>query len=159
VRAFALAASQLPSDICLVIAGGGQGQSQAMAAAGPVADRVRCLGFVPDDDFAALMSGCLVFFFPTLFEGFGLPALEAMSCAAAVVTSATTSLPEVCGDAALLVDPHDVNALAAALVRVVSDTDLRQSLQRRGPERALGFSWSHAAEQTLDLYHEVATGR
>jgi glycosyltransferase involved in cell wall biosynthesis len=98
-------------------------------------------------------------FFPTLFEGFGLPALEAMSCGAAVLTSSTTSLPEVCGDAALLVDPHDAQALSAAVVRLATDPALRRTLQQRGSARARQFSWSQAAQQTLALYCEVAADR
>lgn len=158
LRAFALATQTLPPEICLAVVGAGQaGDATRAALSTSLLSRVRFLGFVPDDDFAALMSGCRVFLFPTLFEGFGLPALEAMSCGAAVVTSSTTSLPEVCGDAAVLVDPSDAPALAAALIRVETDAVLRERLQRRGPERATRFSWRSAADHTLDLYREVAS--
>jgi glycosyltransferase involved in cell wall biosynthesis len=159
LRAFARAAGRLPTDVCLAVAGAGEAGADLHTLIPPtLRDRVRFLGFVPDDDFAALMSGCTVFFFPTLLEGFGLPALEAMACGAAVVTSSTTSLPEVCGEAALLIDPEDDAAMADALVRVVEDAALRAELQRKGIERAARFSWSRTALQTLELYREIAGG-
>lgn len=159
LRAFTLALPRMPADVCLAVAGAGHAGPDVLALVpAGLRHRVRFLGFVPDDDFAALMSGCTVFYFPTLFEGFGLPALEAMSCGAAVVTSSTTSLPEVCGAAAVLVNPDDPPAMAAALLRVVNEAPLRADLQRKGFERATHFSWSRAAAQTLDLYREIASG-
>jgi glycosyltransferase involved in cell wall biosynthesis len=159
LQAFALAATQLPSPVCLAVAGGGKGLDEARALVpASLADRVLFLGLVPDDDFAALMSGCHVFFFPTLFEGFGLPALEAMSCGAAVLTSSTTSLPEVCGDAALLVHPEAPQAMAVALVRIATDAALREELKGRGAARVARFSWRNVAAHTLDLYREITTG-
>lgn len=157
LRAFALASARLPPEICLAIAGAGSNQAEALAAmpAAQARDRIRCLGFVPDEEFAALMSDCLFVLFPSLFEGFGLPALEAMACGAAVVSSSTTSLPEVCGDAAVLVDPHDTDALANAIVRVGTDAELRRDLAQRGLSRASQFSWARAARETLELYREV----
>ena len=114
-----------------------------------VSGRVRLAGYVPDDDLPALMAGALAFVFPSLYEGFGMPVLEAMACGAPVLTSCTSSLPEVAGDAALLVDPEDSRALAAALGRLASEPELRADLRRRGLARAARFTWDRCAEETL----------
>jgi glycosyltransferase involved in cell wall biosynthesis len=94
--------------------------------------------------------------FPSLYEGFGLPVLEAMTCGCPVVGSTLTSVPEVAGDAALLCDPRDLDALATALRRVATDASLREDLRRRGVQRALAFRWETTAKQTLDVYREIA---
>jgi len=112
-------------------------------------------GHVPEADLPALYSGADLFVFPSLYEGFGLPPLEAMACGTPVVTSNTSSLPEVVGDAAITVDPYDVEALAEAMRRVLSDADLAHDLRQRGLERAARFSWDHAARETIDVYREV----
>lgn len=159
LRAFALALPRLPADVCLAVSGGGgeiEAEARRLPATLGLGERVRFLGFVPDADFPALMSGCEVFFFPSLFEGFGLPALEAMACGAAVVTSSTTSLPEVCGDAALLVDPANPEAMANALALAVTDRDVRARARRDGMARAKLFDWQRTAAQTLELYRETA---
>jgi glycosyltransferase involved in cell wall biosynthesis len=136
--------------LALVGAGGWQPERLARALAGVRArDRVRLLGYVPDDDLPPLLSGSLGLAFPSLYEGFGLPALEAMACATPVLTSNTSSLPEVVGDAGLLVDPLDVDAITAGLIRLADDAELRRDLARRGLVRAADFTWERAAEQTL----------
>ena len=114
-------------------------------------------GFIDDEDLPALYGGALLFVFPSLYEGFGLPVLEAMGCGVPVITSITSSLPEVTGDAALLVDPYDVEGMAAAMADVVHSASLRDSLRQKGLARAQRFSWETAAQQTLDLY--VALGK
>ncbi len=119
------------------------------AAALGIADRVRFLGYVPDADLPPLLSGALAFTFPSLYEGFGMPVLEAMACGAPVLTSTTSSLPEVAGDAALLVNPADTNAIAAALVRLATDAPLRADLRARGLARAAHFTWERCARETL----------
>ncbi|HMH50826.1 MAG TPA: glycosyltransferase family 1 protein [Candidatus Acidoferrum sp.] len=119
------------------------------------AGRVRSLGYVPDDARPALLGGARAFAFPSLYEGFGLPPLEAMACGTPVVTSNVASLPEVVGDAALCVDPTDVAALAAALTRVWSDDALHADLRARGLARAALFSWDRTARLTLDVYRTV----
>lgn len=118
-------------------------------------ERVHFTGYVPDEDLPALYSAADLFVFPSLYEGFGLPVLEAMACGAPVVCSDTSSLPEVAGDAALLVNPTDVRALAAAIERVLTDEALRASLQARGLERARRFTWEEAARRTLEVYQQV----
>jgi glycosyltransferase involved in cell wall biosynthesis len=113
-------------------------------------------GFVPDADLPAIYAGAQVLAFPSEFEGFGLPALEAMACGAPVVCSNTSSLPEVAGAAALLVDPADADAITAALRRVAADADLAAELARRGVAQAARFSWQRAAAETLAVYQRVA---
>jgi glycosyltransferase involved in cell wall biosynthesis len=116
---------------------------------------VRFLGYVDDATLCWLYANCLTFVYASLAEGFGLPPLEAMSVGAAVVASATTSVPEVCGPAALLVDPTDESALYAALSRLSRDATLRREFRERALGRAALFSWSAAARETLGLYQEA----
>ncbi len=106
-------------------------------------------GYISNEDKAALMSGALAFVFPSLYEGFGMPVIEAQSCACPVITSTTSSLPQVAGDAALLVDPHDVAAITAAMQRVAGDTALRERLVERGFVNARRFSWTACAQTVL----------
>lgn len=122
----------------------------------PVRDRIHLLGYVSDRDLACWYSDASVFVYPSLQEGFGLPPLEAMALGAPVVTSDRTALPEVVGDAALLVDPYDVGALGAAIWRVLSDAALAERLRKAGPDRARRFCWSQAARQHVDIYQRVA---
>lgn len=113
--------------------------------------RVIFPGFIAAADKAALLSGALAYVFPSLYEGFGLPVLEAMACGAPVLTSNCSSLPEVAGEAALLVDPHDTAHLTQALSRLVSQPDLRRQLVERGYHQIQGFSWAKAAQQVQDI--------
>jgi glycosyltransferase involved in cell wall biosynthesis len=117
---------------------------------------VRLIGFVDDDDLPALYSAAEVFAFPSLYEGFGIPVLEAMGCGTPVVTSSVSSLPEVAGDAALCVWPEDVEALANALWRVIDDSALRNELRKRGFEQVKRFTWPMAADTLLHIYARVA---
>jgi glycosyltransferase involved in cell wall biosynthesis len=118
-------------------------------------NRVLLTGYVPDVDLAPLLSGALAFVFPSLYEGFGLPVLEAMACGTPVVCSNTSSLPEVAGDAALLVNPHDTEALAAALARIVTDDGLRRELVERGFQQVRHFSWQRCAREALEALEAV----
>jgi glycosyltransferase involved in cell wall biosynthesis len=112
-------------------------------------------GYVPDVDLPALYSAASAFVFPSLYEGFGLPPLEAMACGAPVITSNVSSLPEVVGDAALQIDPTDVAALAAAISRVLDQPALADELRARGRARSQRFTWTRAAQQTLAIYQDV----
>jgi glycosyltransferase involved in cell wall biosynthesis len=112
-------------------------------------------GYLSDAALAALYRQCLAFVYPSLYEGFGLPVLEAMACGAPVITSATSSLPEVAGDAALLVDPYSTSQIREALAQIGGSPDLRQRLAAAGVERASRFSWRQTAEQTLEVYRSV----
>jgi glycosyltransferase involved in cell wall biosynthesis len=124
-----------------------------------LADSVRFLGHVPQADLPALYSAADLFVFPSLYEGFGLPALEAMACGTPVVASNVSALPEVVGDAALQVSPLDVEALAGAIEGLLRDDRLRADLRERGLERAAQFSWEKAARQTAEVYHRVVEAR
>jgi glycosyltransferase involved in cell wall biosynthesis len=117
---------------------------------------VQFLGDVADADLPALYAGATIFVFPSLYEGFGLPVLEAMACSTPVICSNTSSLPEVAGDAALLVPPTDVAAWVEAIIRVLSDEALRSDLAARSLARAARFSWQQTARQTLGVYRMVA---
>lgn len=118
-------------------------------------EMVSFTGHVADQELPALYRGAAVFAYPSIYEGFGFPPLEAMACGTPVVTSNVSSLPEVVGDAALLVDPYDVEGLAAALERAISDGELREELVAKGLQRAARFSWQEAALKTLSLYDAV----
>jgi glycosyltransferase involved in cell wall biosynthesis len=115
-------------------------------------------GYVADEDKPALLSGALAYVFPSLFEGFGLPVLEAMACGTPVLTSNRSSLPEVAGQAALLVDPHSTDEIAAGLVQLITQPGLRQELVQRGFQQIRTFSWPHAAAQVWELLEKVALG-
>ncbi|MCE5239127.1 glycosyltransferase family 4 protein [bacterium] len=112
-------------------------------------------GWIGTDDLIALYRAASVFAFPSLYEGFGLPVLEAMACGTPVVTSSTTSLPEVAGEAAVLVEPTDGAALAAALTAVLHDSALPEDLRARGLRRAAEFSWERTARQTFEVYRDA----
>ena len=116
---------------------------------------VRILADVPDADLAEFYNRAAVFAYPSLYEGFGLPILEAMACGAPVVSSGASSLPEVGGDAALYADPHDADEFTAQITRVLHDRALRAQMVEEGLRRARQFSWRRAAEETLAVYHEV----
>jgi O-antigen biosynthesis alpha-1,3-rhamnosyltransferase len=112
-------------------------------------------GYVPREHLTALYSGAAVFVYPSLYEGFGLPPLEAMACGTPVITSNVSSLPEVVGDAGIMVDPSDVKRLRDEIERVLEDSSLRASLGDRGVARAKQFTWENCARQTLEVYKRV----
>ena len=116
---------------------------------------IRLTGYVPESDLPALYSGALCFVYPSYFEGFGLPPLEAMKCGAPVIVGNKTSLPEVVGDAALMIDPFDVNAIAGAIEKIISEADFRTALRAKGIERAAHFNWQETARQTLAVYEKA----
>jgi glycosyltransferase involved in cell wall biosynthesis len=142
----------------LVLAGGegfGAAEVRARAALSPARDRIEFTGWVDDQRLAELYARSSMLAFPSLDEGFGIPVLEAMAWGLPVVASNTSSLPEICGDAALLVDPTDTAALAAALRSVCGDPALAAAMAARGRERALRRPWSAAAAETLRVYAEL----
>ncbi len=116
---------------------------------------VRFLGYLPQETLAVMYRLASVFVFPSLYEGFGLPPLEAMASGTPVVTSNVSSLPEVAGDAAVLVDPYDADAIAEGIYRVLTDPGLRDELRRRGPERASQFSWESSVRRVREIYGQV----
>jgi glycosyltransferase involved in cell wall biosynthesis len=120
---------------------------------------VRFLGYLEDETLASLYRLASVFVFPSLYEGFGLPPLEAMASGTPVVTSNVSSLPEVTGDAAVLVDPYSVESIVEGIARVLTDPALAADLRRKGPARARQFSWARSVERTHQLYQEVCAPR
>jgi len=155
LEAFARLPAALRRGTTFVMAGkvtyGGEEALAAVARLG-LTDSVRHLGFVPHNDLPALYSGAAVFMFATLYEGFGLPILEAMACGTPVVASNLSAHPEVAGDAALLVDPADVDAIAAATARLLEDESLGKSCIETGIAQAGRFTWEAAARRTLEVY-------
>lgn len=157
IRSFSRAcAAEFDLDLSLVLVGSkGWMYEEILSAASSdplLGSRVVFTGHIPDSDLSTIYSGAAAFVYPSLHEGFGLPPLEAMQCGAPVITSNTTSLPEVVGDAAITVDPSDGDALCDAILRVLSDTQLRADLRRKGLARARDFSWARCAGQTVELY-------
>jgi glycosyltransferase involved in cell wall biosynthesis len=120
-----------------------------------LAKQVQLMGRVAEDDLPKWYSACNAFVYPSLYEGFGLPVLEAMACGAPVITSNVTSLPEVVGDAGVIVEPTDTEALAAAMVRVLSHPALQAELRAKAMQRAAQFTWRRTAEQTVETYRRV----
>jgi glycosyltransferase involved in cell wall biosynthesis len=116
---------------------------------------VRFLGYVPEQTLAVMYRLAGVFVFPSLYEGFGLPPLEAMASGTPVVTSNVSSLPEVAGDAAVLVDPYDPAAIADGIRRVLTDEALRRDMRRKGLQRARQFSWEQSVQRVREIYGEV----
>ena len=123
-----------------------------------LSERVLCPGRLSTTDLQLLYSSTDLFVFPSLYEGFGMPLLEAMACGAPVLTSNSTALAEVAGDAAVLADPQDARALGAAMIRALEDEALRADLKIRGFARAKQFSWEQAAAKTVELYRQVCAG-
>lgn len=112
-------------------------------------------GYVPDVDLPALYNAADMFVYPSLYEGFGLPPLEAMACGCPVITSNTSSLPEVVGDAGIMIDPHDVDELAEAIYEVLTNDGLKANMVEKGLDRAKTFSWERTANETFNLYLDV----
>jgi glycosyltransferase involved in cell wall biosynthesis len=140
----------------LVLAGKrGWLDDETFRAADKSAERrdIKFTGYIKDRDLPALYSGAICFIYPSYFEGFGLPVLEAMQCGVPVLAANRTSLPEVVGDAGLLFDPFNAQAIAQALARIIDDGNYRAKLRDRGVERARAFKWTTCARLTLEIYH------
>ncbi|MCX7917546.1 MAG: glycosyltransferase family 4 protein, partial [bacterium] len=111
--------------------------------------------YVSYEDLPLLYNGCDIFIYPSLYEGFGLPILEAMRCGVPVITSNVSSMPEVAGDAAILVNPEDEEEIGAAIIKLLDDRELRDKLIKKGLERSKIFTWENTARQTLKVYKEL----
>jgi glycosyltransferase involved in cell wall biosynthesis len=118
-----------------------------------VADRILFAGFVEDEDLLHLYNACDCFVFPSFYEGFGIPILEAMACGRAVVCANTSSMPEVADGAAILFDPQSKSEMVRALADILLDNELRTRMERLGLQRAAQFTWNRTAERTMELYH------
>ncbi len=149
---------QIPDDIWLVICGG-IGSRQVFRNGGfdTIPPRVHFTGRVEDSLLPALYAGALVFAYLSEYEGFGLPPLEAMASGVPVITANCTAIPEVVGDAAIMVDPFDTDAIAESLMMLTTDGDLRSNLRKKGLGRACQFSWSETARRTLALIHRTGS--
>ena len=158
LEAFAALRPALRAEFQLVVAGAQGWLNESMhekAQKLGLGETVRFAGYIEEHDMAALYSLATVFAYPSLWEGFGLPVLEAMACGTPVLTSDVSSLPEVAGDAAVLVPPTSVEAMADALTRLLEDEALRVDLAARGLRQAARFSWERCARETLRVYEDV----
>jgi glycosyltransferase involved in cell wall biosynthesis len=161
IKAFAAARHEPDGPKMLVIAGRPGWLYEGVYAAVErlrLGDAVRFLDYVPDADLSALYHAASAVAMPSIYEGFGIPLVEAMACGTPLVCSTGGSLPEIAGDAALLVPPGDVDALAQAVARIVRDDDLRATLRARGLERARHFTWERAAAEHVEVYREATRG-
>ena len=120
-------------------------------------EEVKFLGYVPDSDMNMLYSGALLFAFPSIYEGFGMPLLEAMASGTPVISSDASSLPEVAGDAGILLPPFDVEKWSGAISKALSDAALQEAMVSGGLERSKQFSWEASAEKTLRVFQEVTS--
>ena len=124
-----------------------------------IRNKIIITGYVDDIDLSPLYTGALAFVYPSIYEGFGLPPLEAMQCGAPVITSNTSSLPEVVGDAGIMVEPDDVTGLSGAIYKIYSSEFLRENMSKRSRERAKLFSWEKCVEQIVAAYKKAITMR
>lgn len=123
-----------------------------------IRERIIVTGYVPDNDLAPLYSGAMMFVYPSFYEGFGLPPLEAMQCGVPVITSNTSSLPEVVGEAGVMVDPQDADELCQAMLRIYNSAEVRKKMSFDSLAQAQKFSWKKCAEQTIDAYRAAIAG-
>jgi glycosyltransferase involved in cell wall biosynthesis len=148
--------SGVSNRVRLLLSGPPDAEMVALAARLRIADSLVFAGFIPDAVLPSYYRGALSLVFPSLYEGFGLPAIEAMACGLPVMASSTTSLPEVVGEAGYLVDPYDASSISDAIKLVASDLDLRQELSAKGLKRAQDFSWELTAAQVHDILRQAA---
>jgi glycosyltransferase involved in cell wall biosynthesis len=161
IKAFYQAQKQKNGPAMLAIAGG-EGwlydETRQLVADLKLESKVRFLGRVSDFELVTLYSMADIFAFPSFFEGFGIPPIEAMACGAPVITSNTSSLPEVVGDAAIQIDPHDIDALAHAITQLLEDEPLREELRQKGYQRVQHYTWEASARKMLDIYNRLYNG-
>lgn len=158
ITAFSKIYKKLDTDYNLVIVGATRDQAQYLSEFSnnlELASKIIFTGFVPEDHLPILYNGCDAFVYPSLYEGFGLPPLEAMNCGTPVITSNLTSIPEVVGDAGMLINPYNETELQDAIVKMLGDENLRNEFIRKGLIRAKEFSWKATAEKTLEVYKKV----
>ncbi len=150
------------SEYPLLVLAGGKGwlNDELMTAIKELnmAEDVLLLSYVPEEQLCALMSGALAFVFPSIYEGFGMPPLEAMACGVPVLTARAASLPEVTGDSVLICDPYSPQQMTQCLEQLYLDVKLRRELSAAGLKRASMFSWENAAAKLYDVYKEAVNG-
>jgi glycosyltransferase involved in cell wall biosynthesis len=157
IETFGLIKDDVPHDLVIVGRREGfiTGDETVVAEAATLGDRVRFTGYVGDDLLRQYFAHADALVLPSLYEGFGLPPLEAMACRCPVIVSNAASLPEVCGDAALYCDPHDPTDIADKIRQLTNDMNLQDALRQRGLERAKQFTWEKCAQETLAVIREV----
>lgn len=160
LKAWSRIQSEVPDDVWLLLTGkkGNERIFAEEAQLSRLPPRIHLTGYVPDEVLPALYAGALAFAFPSVYEGFGLPPLEAMASGVPVLTGNLASLPEVVGDAGVMVDPYDVESIAEGLKRLIEDGSLRSQLRAKGLERARLFDWDRTAERTWAVLDMVARG-
>lgn len=159
LRAYSVLSENIKKEFPLVIAGGRgwlNSDIPGLVSELGIKDKVLFAGYVDDGDLSAMYSAASLFVYPSLYEGFGLPILEAMACGTPVVTSNTSSMPEVAGDAAVLIDPVDIENLSFTMGQLLENNAKRNEMILKGFERASVFSWEKCARETLDVYRKVA---
>ena len=160
INAFSKVYKDLNKPYKLLLGGGLKDEGEKLFAfvkKNNLQDKIIFCGYVNDEILPVLYSGCDAFVYPSLYEGFGLPPLEAMSCKAPVITSNLTSIPEVTGDNAILINPYNINELEKALVTLLNDKALKKSLSEKGYLRSLEFTWTRTAQNTLDAYKSLSS--
>jgi len=160
VQALIMIRASLPAAHLLLIVGEVGWHSQDLMdtiRSSGMADAVRLLGHVPDGDLSSIYSGAEALVYPSLFEGFGLPILEAMACGCPVIGSSASSIPEVIGDAGLICNPKETESIAHQMRRILHEPELSARLRAEGIRRASGFDWRRTAELTVDVYRRVAS--
>lgn len=156
LRAWAHAQDQLPDDVWLVVSGNlGRAHVFGDMESIPDAPRTKLIGYVDEAHMGPLLAGAEAFLFPSLYEGFGLPIIEAMSCNTPVLTAAATATQEIAGDAALLVDPNSEAAIAKGMIEIANNAELRARLSKQGLERARTYSWDKAAQQYRAVFRSL----
>lgn len=158
IQAFAQSKEELRSDHKLVLVGrpgGDEGKFTGLAESLGISEDMIITGYVPSEDLPSLYNAADLCVYPSVYEGFGLPAAEAMACGVPVITGDRSSLPEVVGGAGITVDPYQTEAFAEAIARVLSSESLRAELSAKGPAQAAKFSWDTMARQVVDVYHRV----
>jgi len=159
IAAYKILLQKNPDAPILVLAGGKGWKNDDIFEAikkRSLENKIKCLGYVSNEEKFALMKSALAFVYPSLYEGFGLPILEAMSLGAPVITSRISSIPEITGDSALLIDPNNDGEIASALEKLWKDENLRNDFINKGKHQSAKFSWIKTAEQTLQTYKEIA---
>ncbi len=156
--AYSLIYKNLPKDYKIVILGPSKDDHSTLnklASSLNIKDKVIFTGFAPHDDLPRFYNAATVFIYPSFYEGFGLPPLEAMSCKCPVITSNVSSIPEIVGDGAILINPFDTDEIKNAMEKVLSDENLRNEMSEKGYERSKLFSWEITAKETLNVYKEL----
>ncbi|UZW14523.1 glycosyltransferase family 1 protein [Clostridium pasteurianum] len=158
IKSYEKVSKDISKDIKLVICGSKKDDIEnliRMKLNSKISENIIFTDFIPNEDLPIFYNSCEVFVYPSLYEGFGLPPLEAMSCGTPVITSNTTSIPEVTGNSALLIDPQNIDMLSEKLYKVLTSDLIKKDLSNKGLKRSLEFSWIKTAQDTLEVYEKI----